>query len=44
MQIYAKGKLDFATAKTAFTTGIFGLVDDSDTECKVLRSFYSLLM
>ena len=44
MQIYQKSKLDFSTAKTAFTTGIFGLSDNSDTDCQVLRAFYSLLM
>ena len=30
MQIFQKSKLDFASAKTAFTTGVFNLVDEAD--------------
>mmetsp|Transcript_30320 Transcript_30320/g.40286 ORF Transcript_30320/g.40286 Transcript_30320/m.40286 type:complete len:93 (-) Transcript_30320:56-334(-) len=51
MQIYQKSKLDFSTAKTAFTTGVFTLESDQDLEgsssgndCQILTSFYSLLM
>ena len=44
MRVFQKSKLDFATAKTAYTTGVFGLADTMDTECLTLKSFYALLM
>ena len=47
LQIYQKSKVDFATAKSAFTTGIFNLAkDDSETSTggsKILQAFYSLV-
>ena len=30
MQIYQKSNLDFAQAKTAYTTGVFGLDSEED--------------
>lgn len=44
MQIFQKSKLDFDQAKTAYTTGVFNLVDSADSDCQILRSFYSLIM
>ena len=44
MQIFERSKLDFSSAKTAYTTGIFNIEDDNTCECLVLRAFYSLVM
>jgi len=43
LKIYQNSKLDFETAKSAFTTGVFTLSDENDSECQVLKAFYSLL-
>ena len=44
MQIFERSKLDFSSAKTAYTTGVFNIEDDETGDCLVLRAFYSLVM